>query len=303
MSSRTQYIDATSLKKLTELRPARTILCMIQDWAVIGAAIAVSKWISNPVVYVVAVLVIAGRMHGIGVLIHEFAHYRFHSGKTRSDWIGDLFLAWPVFATVDAYRQNHLAHHRYTNTEDDPDWVIKLGADEFTFPQTRLKALFNFLGYLIGVSSYRDIKSVQVRVGGDRNTSKGYELARFGYYICFALIFVATGYWAEFLLYWAVPYVTIFFFFLYVRSVAEHFGGMDYSHELGSSRHIDPHFWERWFFCPHNINHHLDHHLYPSVPFYNLPELHQRLLENREYREGAHITRGYSTGLARECLA
>lgn len=275
----------------------------MQDWAVIAATIFVSKWFSNPVIYVIAVMVIAGRMHGIGILLHEFAHYRFGADKKSSDWIGDLFLAWPVFATVDAYRQNHLAHHRHTNTKDDPDWVIKLHADEFTFPQTRLKALINLLGYLVGVSSYRDIKSVQARVGGDRDTPKGYELARFGYYVCFAMVFVATGFWVEFLLYWGVPYVTVFFLFLYVRSVAEHFGSMDYSHELGSSRHVDPNFWERWFFCPHNINHHLAHHLYPSVPFYNLPKLHRTLLENRQYRDKAHITRGYSTGLVQECLA
>ena len=134
-------------------------------------------------------MVIAGRMHGIGVLIHEFAHYRFDANKKRSDWIGDLFLAWPIFATVDAYRQNHLAHHQHTNTEKDPDWVIKLHADEFTFPQTRLKMLLNFLGYLVGISSYRDIKSVQARVGGDRNTSKGYELARFGFLYLLCTVF------------------------------------------------------------------------------------------------------------------
>lgn len=276
---------------------------MVQDWAVIAVAIAISKWFANPLVYVAVVVVIAGRMHGIGVLIHEFAHFRFIADKERSDWIGDLFLAWPIFATIDAYRQNHLAHHRYTNTQDDPDWVIKLDADEFTFPQTRAKAIVNFLGYLIVVNSWHDIKGALSRVGGDRGSSRRYKLARLGYYLAFAAFFTAAGFWSEFLLYWAVPYLTVFFLLLHIRSVAEHFGSMDYEHELGSSRNVTPYFWERWFFCPHDVNYHLDHHLYPSVPHYNLPELHRALMDNPEYRRRAHITHGYSTGLVRECLA
>ncbi|MDP2251370.1 MAG: fatty acid desaturase, partial [Hydrogenophaga sp.] len=30
---------------------------------------------------------------------------------------------------------------------------------------------------------------------------------------------------------------------------------------------------------PHHVNHHLEHHLYPAVPHYHLPRLHQLLKE------------------------
>ena len=62
-------------------------------------------------------------------------------------------------------------------------------------------------------------------------------------------------------------------------------------------------FWERCFFAPHNINHHIEHHLFPGVPFYNLPKLSAALMRDETYRANAHITRGYSTGVLRECLA
>jgi fatty acid desaturase len=91
--------------------------------------------------------------------------------------------------------------------------------------------------------------------------------------------------------------------FVYVRGVAEHFGSMEYDEELGSTRTVNPYFWERWFFGPHNINYHLEHHLFPGVPFYNLPKLHAVLMSDGAYRSKAHVTRGYSTGLVRECLA
>ena len=77
---------------------------------------------------------------------------------------------------------------------------------------------------------------------------------------------------------------------------------MNYGDELGSTRTVLPFLWEKWFFAPHMVNYHLEHHLYPSVPFYNLPELHAAMMANPTYAARAHMTRGYSTGLVRECL-
>jgi fatty acid desaturase len=84
--------------------------------------------------------------------------------------------------------------------------------------------------------------------------------------------------------------------------VAEHFGSMDYSEELGSTRTVIPFFWERAIFAPHNVNFHLEHHLYPSVPFYNLPALHHVAMRNPAFAQHAHLTKGYSVGLVAETL-
>jgi fatty acid desaturase len=78
---------------------------------------------------------------------------------------------------------------------------------------------------------------------------------------------------------------------------------MDYGHELSSTRSVMPYFWERAFFAPHNVNYHLEHHLYPGVPFYNLPELHKALMQNPTYVARAHNTRGYTIGLVREAFS
>ena len=45
--------------------------------------------------------------------------------------------------------------------------------------------------------------------------------------------------------------------------------------------------WLRWALFPHNVNYHVEHHLYASVPQHNLPALHSAmvkhgLLENAE---------------------
>jgi fatty acid desaturase len=37
--------------------------------------------------------------------------------------------------------------------------------------------------------------------------------------------------------------------------------------------------WERWFFAPFLFNFHASHHLHLTVPWYNLPRLHEALRE------------------------
>jgi fatty acid desaturase len=298
------YLDSTHLKRLSALTTGRTAFAIAFDWAVIALAIIVSQAADNLLIYLLAVAIIGGRMHGFGVLLHDFAHYRFIDGrKELSDWICELTLSWPILTTVAAYRRNHLAHHRYTNTDKDPDWVFKLGTRKFTFPQSWQHGVLTLLSYLVVIGSVLDVFSVMKRLGSPDKPSLSYRLARLGYYLAWAAFFTLTGSWMLFVLYWLVPYLTVFFMLMHIRSVAEHFGSMDYSHELGSTRSVLPFFWERAFFAPHNVNYHLEHHLYPSVPFYNLPALHKLLMQNPAYVARAHNTRGYTLGLVRETLS
>ena len=296
------YLDPKLVKQLSILTPWRTALAIAGDWVVVAAAIAVSQYFANPFVYILAVIVIGGRQQALGALMHEFAHYRFINNKAVSEWVGDLFVAWPIMAGVDAYRNNHLAHQRYTNTDQDPDWVVTFGTRKFTFPQEVQSIVITLVGYLAVIGSLFDmVEAIQRLAKLDRST-RTYKVIRLVYYIAIAAVLTLTGSWLGFLLYWVVPFMTVFFCVLYIRGVAEHFASMDYTDELGSTRTVIPFFWENWLISPHRVNYHLDHHLYPSVPFYNLPELHRELMKNPDYAARAHVTRGYSIGLVRECL-
>ncbi|MBP1885999.1 fatty acid desaturase family protein [Sinorhizobium mexicanum] len=303
MSERNRRIDPRELKRLSVLQPRKTLTAIATDWTIITAAIAVSEYAGNILVYVIAIAVIAGRMHAFGCMVHEAAHYRIIRDRKLSDWMSDILLAWPVLATVDGYRQNHLAHHQHANTDADPDWVAKRDLAQFTFPQKLARGIAQLLGYLVAVNSVRDFIHMAKRISKTDRSTPAYKALRLGFYLSAAVVFTALGIWREFVLYWLVPFFTFFCLFLYVRSVAEHFGNMDYGDELTSSRTVYPYAWEKLFFAPHNINYHLEHHLYPGVPYYNLPELHAILMRNKAYAEKAHITRGYTTGLAAECFA
>ena len=86
-------LDQKTVKALSVLTPWRTAAAIALDWAVIAAAIAFSEWMQTVWALVLAWVVIGGRMHALGVLIHEFAHYRFVSDKKVSEWVGDILLA------------------------------------------------------------------------------------------------------------------------------------------------------------------------------------------------------------------
>jgi fatty acid desaturase len=296
-----EFIDRQELKILSQLKPWKTAMAIVLDWAIIIFAIVLGEMMNHWLVWLIAVAVIAGRMHALGAMMHDFTHYRFIRNKGLSDWIGDIFLAWPLGTTVASFRYNHLTHHRYANTDKDPDWTSKQGNKIYTFPQEMRFAITNFLGYFVMISSIRDMRMAFFRLQKEETPSKIRLAVRVSYNVLILIAVIYFGVLKPYILYWLVPFFTMFFLFLYVRSVAEHCGEtMDYSTELSGTRTVIPHFWERWFFCPHNINYHAEHHLYPSVPYYNLPALSDALMGNKRFTDEAHLTQGYLTGLLRE---
>ena len=50
--------------------------------------------------------------------------------------------------------------------------------------------------------------------------------------------------------------------------------------------------WLEWLIFPHQVNYHIEHHLYASVPHYNLPRLH-RMLRERGVLAGACVAPDY----------
>jgi fatty acid desaturase len=94
--------------------------------------------------------------------------------------------------------------------------------------------------------------------------------------------------------------ITFFGALVRLRSIAEHLVCPS-ENELNESRHVDATWYERLTLAPFNVNYHLAHHLFPSVPWYNLPKLHARLLELEVFQKNAKITKSY-TGLKQGVL-
>ena len=103
-----------------------------------------------------------------------------------------------------------------------------------------------------------------------------------------------------FLLYWIVPYCTAHIAFQYIRLICEHSAIHSGDPAYAATRTTLARWWERWIIVPRNIHYHIEHHWYPSVPFYNLPALHRQLMVQPRFRQHAVVTNSVIASL-RQC--
>ena len=296
-------IEKGQLKELYDTAPHIHALAILANWMIIFGTAYMTSMFFNPFTYVLAVLIIGARMHALAILMHDATHFRFLKNRKLSDLVTNLFCMYPLFSSLDKYRPNHLKHHQHLNTEDDPDWFVKIGRKEFTFPKSKQEFLITVFSYFTLVKGFMDaiwfLKRFNI-VSSKKPQPFTKKLPKIAFYIAAAIIFSVLGIWKEFALYWVIPYFSTFFMFQYIRSVAEHFGELEYDHLLTSTRTIKLSWVEKFFLAPHNVGYHLEHHLYPGVPFYHLPALHKLLMSQPEYQEKAHVTHGFWKGLMNE---
>jgi fatty acid desaturase len=200
-------------------------------------------------------------------------------------WAGTL-VGIPALVSVTSYRSVHWPHHNYTRSERDPD--------EFTnairHPGLRRAAFFFWLvlGGVIYLGAHVPINAVRLARGRDK------LLVVLEYATVVIVFSVAIGALAAanrmdiFVHGWAYPAVAAGML-LNVRGVAEHMltRGDDV---FSSTRTVLSNAPVRFFM--NNLNFHLEHHLVPSVPWYNLPRLHALLREDLAAAV-APVTRSY----------
>ncbi|MGO9464931.1 MAG: fatty acid desaturase family protein [Isosphaeraceae bacterium] len=290
-------VDPKTLKTLSVLTPWRSVLQIALEWAGVAAAIALCEVRWNPLLYIAAVIWIGARQNALAVLMHDAAHYRLLPNRSWNEWLGEILTAWPLLLTVNSYRQTHFAHHRHVNTPRDPDWQRKQHA-LFACPKPAREIALISLQYLLGLHAFSDFWGIN----HEAEIPVRLQRLRLSCYAAVTVAGIVFHFWLGLLLYWMVPLCTYFLWLIYLRGVAEHFAGIEHNEELiRKTRHVDTNLIERLLIAPNHVAMHTAHHLYPSVPFYNLPRLQRVLMQHPEYAKRAHITKGY-LGFLKECL-
>jgi fatty acid desaturase len=115
-------------------------------------AIASGHWAA----YLAAIIVIATRQQALGVMLHDAVHYLLYKNRTLNDVVSDLFIAFPLAMSTDLYRATHFRHHRFTNTEDDPDLRHqRKDHDWFDWPKTRAGCAWVLVKSLFGLNIHK----------------------------------------------------------------------------------------------------------------------------------------------------
>jgi fatty acid desaturase len=90
----------------------------LEEWGMIVAAwvvMAAAPWWLYPL----GALVVAGRLHALGVVLHDATHMPLRR-KTAGVRAVEVLCGYPIASTLNAMRYHHLRHHRDSGMHTDP---------------------------------------------------------------------------------------------------------------------------------------------------------------------------------------
>jgi fatty acid desaturase len=303
---------APHLRELSRVSEWRSMAAIARQWLIILGLIALFHISSASLgywaipLYLFVITIIATRQHSLLALMHDATHYRLSKNKVWNDFASDMFCSFPMGVSTDLYRRGHLIHHAHTNTENDPYWTGMQSHEDWRWPKDQLIAFKLFVFDLLGLAAHKIcflfFNWSPFRAAVDRKTvlSRSERLRLVVFLACGVIVLSVYHLWLGWFLFWVVPALTIFAATVRLRSIAEHLV-LESQHELNKTRHVTSNPVERFLVAPLNLNYHIVHHLYPSIPFYNLPRAHAIIMQNEAFREHAHITDSY-LGLRRGVL-
>ena len=105
-----------------------------------------------------------------------------------------------------------------------------------------------------------------------------------------ALLFALSSVWLYPLL-WLVPQMTALQVYLRIRGISEHAGFKQGDDQRMNTRTVRSR-WQAWWVAPGQLNYHITHHLYPSIPWYRTRQTY-RMLQDRGALDGAPVYDNY----------
>lgn len=272
-----------AIRGLQRLEPARNLrlLLLVPVWALAAAAAVGSPY---GLVRAAATLVLGGVLVSLSVVMHEGSHHLL----LRSRRLGRLVASCcglPLLLSATAYRALHLRHHAYVHTDRDPDDIETLAR--------RGTPLVLVYYALLLAGTYLYFPHV-AREGWRATRDRNDRLAILLEYAASAAVLGLAWWWSPQLMLrlWLLP-MLVAAQLTNLRSLAEH-GLTSGGNPFTATRSVHASPLLAFFLC--NLNLHLEHHLFPAVPWYHLPEVHRLLLP--AYRiAGASIYDGYASFL------
>lgn len=282
-------IDAGLLEALHLVSPRHYARVAIFLILFLGAAVtacwlAESGTVAGGWIYLVNAplyLVAAASLHGISLFTHEGVHGTL-SQRLRWNRALSIACAQPVLQNFSAYKVLHLKHHQHLGQEGDPDHYANYTR------WTWLQFLMHWGRLIIGYPVY----IVAIPILGYRQgtaSDRRWILFEAGVSVCWV---AAAFYWCPWLWLWhgwLIP-MLIINTLVNIRGMSQHTFLEHQSDPILGTRSILTNPVTAFFMC--NENYHLEHHLYPGVPWYNLPRLHQTLRSDLEAR-GAPFIHSY----------
>ena len=284
-------LSAPEIERITRRSNAKGAWAILCQWlGVVAIFVFVAVW-TNPLTVIIGILLLGGRQLGFGILQHECGHKTLFSAPQLNQLVGDWLVSPPGLSNMNAYMRSHYPHHRLAGTHDDPD-LSNYRAYPVSRTRLRRKLLRDITGQT-GIRTIRfigrNIRHLNVLDTENRNCTLRGIVANL--LMLFVLVSFGEG-WLY--LMWPAAIIFVQPLVSRIRQIAEHAAVPDlYNLDARqNTRTVYGSWLSRLMICPHHVNFHLEHHLLPSVPKYNLALMH-RLLKDKGYYDGVYFPRGY----------
>ncbi len=252
------------------------------------------------------ILIVGSAQHGLSLVAHEGAHTLLSGSRRLNDFFARWFFAAPVLLPFDIYRRRHFEHHLYACTDRDTKDLYrqKITGIYLFIELIKSASGFDFFKQVFSVLKHSS-KNFSSTQSSDKKMSFNFLYDIFS--ICISqlvilIVFCALSNFIYYLFAWLLPLFTVNMLCGKLRSIVEHQPLTTDSPNLINSqffkgmgtpfcRSISPTFFERFFLTKINFCYHAEHHLYPSVSYQFLPQIHDRIaIED----DGVLLANGYS---------
>ena len=216
-------------------------------------------------------------VHLMGWIAHDSFHFTFHRNRYVCAVTGLFFSSMTLFFFESGMAMDHWSHHRYANTDKDPDLQLLREYTNFVarFFRQRNRANGHYFMRAVRLALGRPLSPDL------RHIALPFSLPTFRVFACLNLAFVFAWLCVYLAVEWIFPRSLLICVIVPLlaggwlsglRSFTEHADtGVGDLHNTRSRTH--------WLFTLFEFggNYHLEHHLYPSVPQWRLPRLHRWL--------------------------
>lgn len=216
----------------------------------------------------------------LSVLSHESSHNLMTRNPKIDRWIGSI-CGIPILFSGMGYRIMHPLHHKYLRSERDPDDIENVTRD------SRFLRWIYVLVFFFSVYLYLIMVPANAVKHGKPNEKVGVIvefLAMIGI-VALGWLYLPARWMVEG---WLMP-LLVAGQIANIRGIAEH-GMTTQGNEMTDTRTVATNPVLSFLMC--NINYHIEHHLYPGVPWYNLPKVHT-ILEEEFQSAGSSVYTSY----------
>lgn len=285
----------------------RGLFYLLNNWIAILIFLMLPGIWFNWFTVLISVIVLGGRQLGLAILMHDCAHRSLFASKKLNDFIGKWFCGAPILVSLSGYRDYHLRHHSFTGRSQDPDrsnYVRYPVSKKSMFRKlmrdatgiTGIKLTYFMIKMNLGLADYDlSYKSESAHISTQSlvvNFLKNI-LPTVLVHIPLFLTLYSLGFGYCWLL-WPLSWISSYMIFSRIRNAAEHamVPNLNSQDPLDNTRTVLAGWIGRLTVAPNFVNYHLEHHLLPGVPGFQLPHIHKMLARSKEYQH-AEVCRGY----------